>query len=321
MSGLGTVPTPSVPNVTVVVVAARIVQNASHPQVHALGSFPAAKKPYTYFDSLQYRRFGAGLKETQKVGEEAPDISLSLSLSHSKLTSLLPRHLTQPAQDSASFEEHLFIGLQHQPEQHFTTTPEEAGLTGWVPLEEQGGFQHQPTSVTLIVGNEALIGHSNLDQFQYPSQTVTTAATSTATASTTSFHPQPVKETTFSNSVASWNVIPEQQQQPSSQPQIYETAGEAVAGHQHQNLQPLVPSPIDLVSGSESQLSTGAAGFVGTSISPQVYKPSANDNAFLESRVAYHQDQQNVLAQAICKATMTSSFNRTSTRTHPAQAP
>ncbi|KAG8978756.1 hypothetical protein FRB90_008369, partial [Tulasnella sp. 427] len=200
------------------------------------------------------------------------------------------------AREPATFDhQHLYIDPQYQPDQHFATTVEEGGLTGWVPLEEQGGFQHQPTSVTPIAGNEALIGYSNLDQFQYPIQTATTSTTA-------SFHPQPVRATTSSSSLANWNAITEQQQQHlSGQSQIYEIAGEAVAyHHQYQNLQPQVASPVDVVPGYEPQLSTGAAAArAGTLISPQVYNPSANDSAFLESSVAYHQDQQqHVYSQA-----------------------
>ncbi|KAG8992805.1 hypothetical protein FRB90_000896 [Tulasnella sp. 427] len=201
------------------------------------------------------------------------------------------------ARELATFDhQHLFIDPHYQPDQHFATAAEEEGLTGWVPLEEQGGIQHQPTSVTPIAGNEALIGYSNLNQFQYPIKTAT-ATTST----TTSFQPQAGRATTSSSSLASWNAIPEQQlQHLSDQLQIYEIAGEAVAyHHQYQSLQPLVASPLDLVSGYEPQLLTGAAAAsAGTLISPQAYNPAANDSAFLECSAAYHQDQQqNVYSQ------------------------
>ncbi|KAG9005772.1 hypothetical protein FRB90_010206, partial [Tulasnella sp. 427] len=138
-------------------------------------------------------------------------------------------------------------------------------------------------------GQQGSIGYSNLDQ---------TATTST----TASVHPQPVRATTSSSSLANWHAIPEQQQQYlSGQPQIYEIPGEAVAyHHQYQNLQPPVASPVDLVSGYEPQLSAGAAAArAGTLIFPQVYNPAANSSAFLESSVAYHQNQQqNVYSRA-----------------------
>ncbi|KAG8979843.1 hypothetical protein FRB90_007886, partial [Tulasnella sp. 427] len=194
------------------------------------------------------------------------------------------------AQEPSTFDhQHLYIGPHYQPDQHFATAAEEGGLTGWVPLEEQGEFQHQPTSVTPIAGDEALIGYSNLDQ---------TATTST----TASFHPQPGRATTSYSSLANWNALPEQQQQQhlSGKPQIDEIPGEAVAyRQQYQNLQPPVASPVDLVSGYEPQLSTGAAvARAGTLISPQVYNPAANGSVFLEFGLAYHQGhQQNVYTQ------------------------
>ncbi|KAG9013180.1 hypothetical protein FRB90_006127, partial [Tulasnella sp. 427] len=200
------------------------------------------------------------------------------------------------AREPATFDhQHLYINPHYQPDQHFATAAEEGGLTGWVPLEEQGGIQHQPTSVALIAGNEALIGYSNLNHVQYPIQTATTSTTA-------SFPPQAWRATTWSSSLANWNAIPEQQQQHlSDQLQIYEIAGEGVAyHHQYQSLKPPVVSPVDLVSGYEPQLSTGAAAArAGTLISPQVYNPAANDSVFLECSAANHQDQQqNVYSQA-----------------------
>ncbi|KAG8981308.1 hypothetical protein FRB90_007347, partial [Tulasnella sp. 427] len=128
------------------------------------------------------------------------------------------RPVQDVARGPATFDhQHFYINPHYPPDQHSATAAEEGGLTGWVPLEEQGEFQYQPTSVTPIAGNEALIGYSNLDQ---------TATTST----TASFHPQPVRATTSSSSLANWHAIPEQQQQHlSGQPQIYEIPGEAVA--------------------------------------------------------------------------------------------